>query len=527
MTSNKLRIFVSSVQKELENERLTVLALVTTDPFLCAQCDAFLYEHTPASAEKSTEGCIKLLESCNVCLSIVGQHYGNVTSGSLSITHQEYQRAKSLNLPVLIFIKGEMDAGRDTGTKSWINEIRADKLKYKRFGNILELQREVRAALLKLLKDRYNLVPSSEEQTIAEQTLEAVSAFESQALKRLKWQNLDQTLARRLTARAEQKPEADLSENDILESMMVRGLTWPDSETDENYGTAAGIVLLARDPSAVFPHCRFLVDAYRAIEPDGDPIDHDDIRGPMPAAINLVINFIDRNTRHPMKIVGLDRVRLDEYPAEALREALVNAAAHRNYEDAGRKIMVEVFPDRVVISSPGMPPKPLTLQKLRSGKYKPCSRNPVIAQSLSYFHRIEERGSGFKRMRAYMIDHGLEEPILTEDTGYFQVVFKGPGKDIKKIKPPLNLQSKLIPLSIESQLNKRQKRIIEYTVSNGSVTRSWCMKTFKIGHDSASRDLSELVIWDMFITIGKGRAIRYVLKNATKKSSDNRPIKSG
>jgi hypothetical protein len=42
-----------------------------------------------------------------------------------------------------------------------------------------------------------------------------------------------------------------------------------------------------------------------------------------------------------MKIVGLDRVRIDEYPSEALREALVNAAAHRNYEDAGRKIMVE------------------------------------------------------------------------------------------------------------------------------------------------------------------------------------------
>lgn len=527
MTGKKLRVFVSSVQKELENERLMVLALVTTDAFLLAHCEAVLYENAPASPEKSAEECLAMIDTCDVCLSIVGRNYGTVPDGTHSITHQEYQRAKGRRTPILVFIKGHDDSARDNGTQAWLKEIRADNFKYKRFGNILELQREVRAALLKLLKDRYNLVPSSEEQTIAEQTLEAVSAFESQALKRLKWRNLDQTLARRLTARAERKPEADLLENDILESMMVRGLTWPDSETDENYGTAAGIVLLARDPSAVFPHCRFLVDAYRAIAPDGDPIDHDDIRGPMPLAIDQVIAFIDRNTRHPIKVVGLDRVRLDEYPTEALREALVNAVAHRNYEDAGRKIMVEVFPDRVAVSSPGLPPKPLTLQKLRSGRYKPCSRNPVIAQSLSYFHRIEERGSGFKRMRAAMVDHGLEEPVLTEETGYFQVVFKGPGKDIKKIKLPLNLQLKLIPLSIESQLNKRQKRIIEYTVSNGSVTRSWCMKTFKIGHDAASRDLSELVNWDMFIPIGKGRAIRYVLKNTTKKSSDNRPIKSG
>src|SRR5471032_1348356 len=40
--------------------------------------------------------------------------------------------------------------------------------------------------------------------------------------------------------------------------------------------TAAGIVLLARDPSIVFPHCRILADAYRGAEPDGDPMDHTD-----------------------------------------------------------------------------------------------------------------------------------------------------------------------------------------------------------------------------------------------------------
>src|SRR5262245_48538399 len=111
----------------------------------------------------------------------------------------------------------------------------------------------------------------------------------------------------------------------------------------EHFATAAGVVLLAKDPSAVLPQCRFLADAYRGTEPDGDPIDHEDVRGPMPLAIERAVAFIERNTRHPMKVVGLDRVRLDEYPTEALREALVNAVAHRQYEDAGRKILLEVF----------------------------------------------------------------------------------------------------------------------------------------------------------------------------------------
>ena len=411
----------------------------------------------------------------------------------------------------LVFIKGDDDSARDSGTQAWLKEIRTDNFKYTRFGNILDLQKKVRASLLKLLHDRFNLIPSTEEETISEQTLEAVSPFESQAIKRLKWHNLDQRLARRMTAQAEGKSEDGLSDADILDSMLVRGLVWLDSDANEFFGTAAGIVLLAKDPSAVFPHCRFLADAYRGIEPDGDPIDHDDIRGPMPEAIHHVVNFIDRNTRHPMKVVGLDRVRLDEYPTEALREALVNAVAHRNYEDAGRKIMVEVFPDRVVISSPGLPPKPLTLQKLRSGKYKPCSRNPVIAQSLSYFHRIEERGSGFKRMRAYMMDHGLDEPVLTEDTGYFQVVFKGPGKDIGRLKISASFVKKVIPDSIEKKLNDRQRKIVARVLREGSVTTSWVIDTLKTARDTARRDFNSLVELGILKAVGEGRATRYVL----------------
>ena len=65
----------------------------------------------------------------------------------------------------------------------------------------------------------------------------------------------------------------------------LRGLVWHEPASGEHYATAAGIVLLARDPSAVFPQCRILADAYRATEPDGDPRDHEDIRAPMPLAV--------------------------------------------------------------------------------------------------------------------------------------------------------------------------------------------------------------------------------------------------
>lgn len=216
----------------------------------------------------------------------------------------------------------------------------------------------------------------------------------------------------------------------------MRGLVWHDPTADEHFATAAGIVLLAPDPSAIFPQCRILADAYRGTEPDGAPRDHEDLRAPMPIAIDRALAFIDRNTRHPMRVIGLNRLRIDEYPVEALREAVVNAVAHRPYEDAGRKTLLEVFSDRVVVSSPGLPPEPITLANLRKGKYRPCSRNPVLAQCLSYFHRIEERGSSFRRMADQMLDHRLDRPLLGTDTGYFQVTFPGPGADIDRLRVP-------------------------------------------------------------------------------------------
>jgi predicted HTH transcriptional regulator len=220
-----------------------------------------------------------------------------------------------------------------------------------------------------------------------------------------------------------------------------------------------------------------------------------------------------------MRVVGLNRVRIDEYPAEALREAIVNAVSHRQYEDAGRKILLEVFSDHVVVSSPGLPPAPLTLASLRKGKYRPCSRNPVLAQCLSYFHRIEERGSGFRRMTDQMLDHGLERPLLGTDTGYFQVTFPGPGENIERLRVP---ESRLVVTpAVEARLSDRQRRILVHAVENGSVTRRWCVVEFGVANDTAGRDLKSLVAIGLLLPEGRGRAVRYVLRPAV--STDNRP----
>jgi len=503
------KVFVSSVQKELEDERLLIQNLVNTDPFLSAHCKPVLYEYEPASADKALEGCLRSLDNCQVYLLIVGVQYGTPANG-LSITHTEYRHAKQKGLPILVFIKGERTVKRESGTDVLLKELEADDFKYKRFGNIIELQKEVRAALVRLLQDMFGIVPTSDENLIADQTIEATSKFESQPLMRIRWEDLNYDMACRLVGASEGRNIEELSFEDVLAGVMLRGLVWHESESREHYATAAGVVLLAKDPSAVFPQCRVLADAYRSSVPDGEPRDHEDIRGPMPVVIERAIAFIDRNTRHPMKVVGLNRVRLDEYPVEALREGLVNAVAHRQYEDAGRKIMLEVFSDKVIVSSPGLPPSPITLVNLRKGTYKPCSRNPVLAQCLSYFHRIEERGSGFLRMREQMRKHGLDVPLIGTDTGYFQVTFPGPGENIERLRVPEKLI--LVTPTVESQLNERQRKMMQWLVEGKELTTRQCEAEFGVTRSVTSVDFGKLVEMGLAEKLGAGRSTRYRLK---------------
>lgn len=511
---DKLRVFVSSVQKELENERIAVAEIITTDPFLSAHCSPVLYEYEPAFPDKVLFDCFKHVDSSQIYIILVWNEYGHIEK-KISITHHEYKRAKKNKLPILVYIKGANENRRDENVKKkLLKEIRKDGYKYKRFANYKELQTEVRSSLVEILKERHGIKPSSNENEIAEQTIEAASKFGYRRTQVL-WSSLNLGLAKKLVAVSERISTNKLENSNIKESLLSRGLVWNDSDSGKDYATAAGVVLLSKDPTLVLPHCRILVDAFRETEKTSRPSDQDDIRAPMPKAIEEAIKFVKTNTRHPMRVVGLNRVQLDEYPIEALREALVNAVAHRNYELEGQKIFLTVFFDRVVIASPGLPPKPITLAKIRSGKYRPCSRNPLIAHNLSFFHRMEERGSGIGRMRDEMVDHGLEPPQFNSNNGFFEVVLFGPGDDIDRLRVRGDSVGQIISPSVEAKLSPRQRQMMVLLVQGQQLTSRRCEKEFGITRDTANRDFTHLISLGLVMARGEGRSRHYVLKGST------------
>ena len=109
-----------------------------------------------------------------------------------------------------------------------------------------------------------------------------------------------------------------------------------------------------------------------------------------------------------------------------------------------------------------------------------------------------------------MLDHGLDQPLLGTDTGYFQVTFPGPGDNIERLRVP---EKRLfITPAVEAQLNQRQLSILKHVVEAGSVTTGWCMEALNVVRDTAHRDLINLVKRGILVRQGLGRAAVYVFK---------------
>jgi predicted HTH transcriptional regulator len=510
---SKLRVFVSSVQKEMETERVAIASLITTDPWLLQHCEPVLFEKEPAPARKLSQPYLKCLESCQIYLLLIHKEYGR-PDGSLSATHHEYRHAQKLALPSLIFIKGEspVDDDRAPETKAFFAEIRNDKHTYKRFLDRLDLRAEVRRALLQLLKDDFQIEPSSEEAAGGKELIEAASAFESTPLNDVHWKSLDQQMVGAFVAKVVESPGSRAFDEPVFQALHSRGLLWRKGEKGDHYATAAGFVLFGIRPGDRFPQCEILVDAYADTKISGKPRGQANINAPLPKAIDLILEFVDKHTFHPARVVGINNIALDEYPERALREALVNSVAHRNYEDTSRKIAVQIFSDRIVVASPGYPPLPLTLAKLRRGNYRPCSRNSVIAQALATLNLMEQRGSGFARMRDTMLDHGLDAPVYGQQDGFFVVTFHGPNGNYERLKLPEGATGFITP-AVEAQLNERQKKIMVQVQQVGTVTSGWCRMTFDVTYDTANRDLLDLVERKLLVKAGQGRATHFKLKS--------------
>lgn len=150
-------------------------------------------------------------------------------------------------------------------------------------------------------------------------------------------------------------------------------------------------------------------------------IDRLNIEGGILAAIDEVPKFIRRNTKMAGKFGEMKRRDIPEYPVEGVREVLINALTHANYEIPGMRIFVAIYDDKLEIQNPGIMPPGMSIEQFKAGVSK--IRNPVIARVFGELELVEEWGSGYKRIKEECQENGYPEPKWEELGSALRVTF--------------------------------------------------------------------------------------------------------
>ena len=165
------------------------------------------------------------------------------------------------------------------------------------------------------------------------------------------------------------------------------------------------------------------------------------------------------------------------YPPKAIREALANALAHRDYETTG-KAQVRIFDDRMEIWNPGRLPKGWGIEKLKED-HESEPYNPSIARQFFWIKYIEDVGSGTNKIVKWCKQWELPEPD-----------FKFTGSSIIVIFRKSKLSEEFLK---EAGLNERQKEAIKYLKEHKKITSHTYADLFKITGRMARNDLNVLI----------------------------------
>ncbi len=287
----------------------------------------------------------------------------------------------------------------------------------------------------------------------------------------------------------------DITSPDLRSFLHKNGfLASPDSE-GELVPTVAGVLLFGKAPEDFLVQCKVKAEARR-----GDRTVSADIVGPLLSLPERVERFFTENMGTFTRIEGFRRIELPEYPVEALREAVVNAIAHRDYGE-GARVLIQILDDRIVIRSPGHLLRPLTLERIRSYEALPYTRNPRIAETFFNMRLMEERGWGIRAMRDILSNYGLPPPRFDYDDSYFVVTLYGPA-------PTARIQ---ISAAISAQLNTRQKKLLDFLIDQGRMTNADSVEKFDVSRQTAISDFKRLIELGVIEKRGAGRGVHYVL----------------
>jgi len=474
---SRLKIFISSVQKELAAERRAIRSFVESDALLRRFFDVFLFEDVPASSRRADEVYLAEVDDCDVYLGLFGNDYGFEDAAGVSPTEREFDRATVQGKTRLILVKGPDDRARHPKMQALVRKAGAQLIR-RRFSAIPELTAALSASLVEhLVAKGWVQDRPFEEQPCPDATLD----------------DIDPKAIAAFVRRAREERQFPLSEGaavaDVLTHLNLLLAGQP---------TKAAILLFGRNPQRFLPsaevRCMHFhgteivrpVPFYRIFK--GHLFEQADM------ALDFVLSKLDRSVGTRAESVQAP-VR-HEVPPDVVREAIVNAIAHRDYaSDAA--VQVSVFADRVEVWNPGQLPPPLTPEHLRH-PHSSIARNHRICEVLFLARYIEKFGTGTLMMIRESLAHALPEPDFVQRAGEL----------VTTVWRDWLTEKVMAGFS----LNERQRSAVLHVKIKGQISNAEFQSLCGVPHRTAVRDLMGLVRLGMLDHEGTGRGAVYVLR---------------
>lgn len=473
----RLRIFISSVQKELAEERHAIKAFIENDPLLRRFFTAFLFEDLPASDRRADAVYLAEVDRCTIYLGLFGNDYGFEDAEGLSPTEREFDRATIQGKPRLAFVKGTDDQQRHPKMQALIRKA-GDQLIRRRFNNSAELNAALYASLVDHLESCGIIQTRTfDERPCTDATLDDLDADAVEEFVRL----------------ARFGRQFPLPENapliDVLTHLHL---------LCEGQPTNAALLLFGRDPQRFLPSAEVRCMHFHGTEIQRPVPFYRIFKGTVFGQVDMAVDFVMSKLNRSVGTRAESNqapVRY-EIPPDVIREAIVNAIAHRDYTSAGA-VQVSVFANRVEVWNPGALPAPLTTESLRH-PHGSIARNHRLCEALFLTRYIEKYGTGTLMMIRESLAHDLPEPDFAQRGGEFTIVI---WRDW--------LTDELLA---GFHLNDRQLKAVAYLKANGVIASATYQQLTGAIPKTAARDLNGLADKGIVERRGEKRSSHYVLK---------------
>lgn len=222
--------------------------------------------------------------------------------------------------------------------------------------------------------------------------------------------------------------------------------------------------------------------------------DRKELTGSLLEQLEEAYTYIDQFNHTRAEFKGLDRIDKRDYPAEALREALLNALVHRDYSVSG-STLISIFDGRIEFVTIGGLVRGISYDDIMLGVS--ALRNKKLANVFYRLKLIEAYGTGIMKINECYADQAVK-PIIEVSNNAFKITL-----------PNLNYHQEMHEVGIK---NERMKMVLSLFGKKDSIVRKDVDDLLGVSQSTSSILLREMLDNGLIVKVGSGRNLKYRLK---------------